>query len=252
MFKKVLLFVSIVAVVGCAPKNYKLLQENKETGLATNGADTLNSDSFVSSVPVSLDYRILKHDRLSINIYQHPDLMPSSLIENGLLVDAQGYISLPLVHRVRVAGLTQTEAAKMLERRYAKYLRNPALNLEVLNKRIYVLGEVNKPGPIKVDKEYMTILEAVASAGGLTDNSVRDNIIIVSKDASGNMSLRKVDLTNFDKLRASNIVIKPNDVIYVQPNSAKEFKIASDNITAPLRAITDIISPFAAVHSLTN
>ena len=77
-------------------------------------------------------------------------------------------------------------------------------------------------------------------------------LAVKTGDANGHMNLRRVDLTNFDKLRASNIVIKPNDVIYVQPNSAKEFKIASDNITAPLRAITDIISPFAAVHSLTN
>ena len=247
MIKKILLFITILALVGCAPKNYKLLQENVDSsGAVVNSYSNYGT----SSLPARIDYRILKHDRLAVNIYQHPDLIPPSLIANGLLVDSNGYVSLPLVHRVRVAGLTQTQAAKMLERRYAKYLRNPALNLEVLNKRIYVLGEVKKPGPIKVDKEYMTILEAVASAGGLTDNAVRDNIIIVSRDANGNMNLRRVDLTNFNKLRASNITIKPNDVIYVQPNSAKEFKIASDNITAPLRAITDVVSPFASVRAL--
>ncbi len=244
MLKKFLLFVAILSLVGCSSKNYKLLQ--------TEGNSASYTNYRASSVPARIDYRILKHDRLAINIYQHPDLIPPTLVQNGILVDSSGYISLPLVHRVRVAGLTQTQAAKMLERKYAKYLRNPALNLEVLNKRVYVLGEVKKPGPINADKDYMTILEAVASAGGLTDNAVRDNIIIVSRDANGNMSLRRVDLTNFNKLRASNILIKPNDVIYVQPNSAKEFKIASDNITAPLRAITDIVSPFAAIHTLTQ
>ena len=248
MLKKFLLFITILAVVGCAPKNYKLLQEGTSSEASTNIVNNYSTNS----VPARIDYRILRHDRLSIDIYQHPDLIPPSLVQNGILVDSSGYVSLPLVHRVRVAGLTQTEAAKLLERKYAKYLRNPALNLEVLNKRIYVLGEVNKPGPINIDKDYMTILEAVASAGGLTDNAVRDNIIIVSRDANGNMSLRRVDLTNFNKLRASNIIIKPNDVIYVQPNSAKEFKITSDNITAPLRAITDIVSPFAAIHTLTQ
>ena len=250
MIKKVLLFIAVLALVGCAPKNYKLLQDNvNSSGSAVRGS---SANYTASNLPARIDYRILKHDRLAINIYQHPELIPPALIQNGLLVDSSGYVSLPLVHRVRVAGLTQTQAAKMLERRYAKYLRNPSLNLEVLNKRIYVLGEVKKAGPIQVDKEYMTILEAVASAGGLTDNAVRDNIIIVSRDANGNMNLRRVDLTNFDRLRASNIVIKPNDVVYVQPNSAKEFKIASDNIVAPLKLITAIVSPFAAVHTLTN
>jgi len=256
MFKKVLLFVTVLFLVGCAPKNYKLLQENVDSAGNKVANTTSSSNSYTnyetSSVPARIDYRILKHDRLAINIYQHPDLIPPTLAQNGLLVDSSGYISLPLVHRVRVAGLTQTQAAKLLERKYAKYLRNPALNLEVLNKRIYVLGEVKNAGPINVDKEYMTILEAVASAGGLTDSAVRNNIIIVSRDENGNMSLRRVDLTNFDKLRVSNIIIKPNDVIYVQPNSSKEFKIASDNIVAPLKMISDIVSPFAAVHSLTN
>jgi len=255
MIKKVLLFVSVLLLVGCAPKNYKLLQENMDSAgnVVENSSGTSSYSSYTASnLPARIDYRILKHDRLAINIYQHPELIPPALIENGILVDSSGYVSLPLIHRVRVAGLTQTQAAKMLERRYAKYLRNPALNLEVLNKRVYVLGEVKKPGPIKVDKEYMTILEAVSSAGGLTDSAVRDNIIIVSRDANGNMNLRRVDLTNFDKLRASNITIKPNDVIYVQPNSAKEFKIASDNITEPLRAITDILTPFATVRTLTK
>ena len=254
MIKKILLFITILALVGCAPKNYKLLQENvNSSGVVENtSAGNSYTDNSVSSIPARIDYRILKDDRLAVNIYQHPDLIPPSLIQNGILVDSSGYVSLPLVHRVRVAGLTQTEAAKLLERKYAKYLRDPALNLEVLNKRIYVLGEVKKPGPVKIDKEYMTILEAVASAGGLTDDAIRNNIIVISRNANGNMSLRKVDLTNFDKLRASNIIIKPNDVIYVQPDSAKEFRISSNNIMAPLKMITAIVSPFAAIHSLTN
>ena len=254
MFKKVLLFVAVLSLVGCAPKNYKLLQENVDSAGNTvaNSATSSYSSYEASSIPARIDYRILKHDRLAINIYQHPDLIPPTLAQNGLLVDSSGYVSLPLVHRVRVEGLTQTQAAKMLERRYAKYLRNPALNLEVLNKRIYLLGEVKKPGPVNVDKEYMTILEAIAFAGGLTDNAIRNNIIIVSRDARGNMSLRRVDLTNFNALQASNIAIKPNDIIYVQPNSAKEFQIASKNMVAPLKLITDIVSPFATIHALTN
>ncbi len=244
--KTLIMILAVILLTGCTPKNYKLLQESVD-----NNGNRVSVDYSTSvTIPAKIDYRILNHDRLAINIYQHPDLIPPTLASNGILVDSNGYVSLPLIHRVKVAGLTQTQAAKMLERRYAKYLRNPALNLEVLNKRVYVLGEVKKAGPINVDKEYMTILEAIAFAGGLTDNAMRNNIIIVSRDGIGRMKLRKLDLTNFDKLRASNIVIKPNDVIYVQPNGAKEFEIASNNITAPLKFIANIVSPFATVKSL--
>ena len=246
MLKKIILLITVLIISGCTQKNYKLLQDNP------NGEQVSYSETDTATLPAKLDYRILKNDRLAITIYQHPELIPANLADRGILVDSNGDVSLPLVHRVHVAGLTQTQAAKKLERRFAKYLKNPALNLEVLNKRIYVLGEVNKPGAVNVDKEYMTILEAVAFAGGLKDTAERDNIIVVSRDANGRMKLRKIDLTNFNKLQASNIVIKPNDVIYVQPNGAKEFKIASDNITAPLKFVTDIVSPFAMVKSLSN
>jgi len=248
MQKTTITLLTLALLTGCTPKNYKLLQDSVDN----NGNKVTINYPSSTTLPAKIDYRILNHDRLSINIYQHPDLIPPTLATNGILVDSNGYVSLPLIHRVKVSGLTQTQAAKLLERRYAKYLKNPALNLEVLNKRVYVLGEVKKAGPINVDKEYMTILEAIAFAGGLTDNAMRNNIIIVSRDINGRMKLRKLDLTNFDRLKASNIVIKPNDVIYVQPNGSKEFQIAANNITAPLKFITDIVSPFAAVKSLGN
>ena len=251
MIKRAILIIAVLLMAGCSSKNYKLLQNKAGSSGVTANSSVSGTQSYYSSrnIPAKIDYRILKHDRLAITIYQHPDLIPSG---KGILVDSNGYVSLPLLHRVHVAGLTQTEAAQMLERRYAKYLRNPALNLEVLNKRIYVLGEVKKPGPVKVDKEYMTILEAIAFAGDLTDNAVRDNIIIVSRDANGNMSMRRLDLTNFNKLQASNMIIKPNDIIYVQPDSAKEFKLNTTNMVYPLQLISNIVSPFATVKALSD
>ncbi len=57
-------------------------------------------------------------------------------------------------------------------------LNSPSVYVEVLNKRIYVLGEVNRPGVVKLDKEKMTLFEALAFSGDLTDNAVRNNIII--------------------------------------------------------------------------
>ncbi len=237
--KSLILFFILLIAAGCSPKNYKLLQGGDES----YGSQTVSAQ---------IDYRILKHDRLAINIYRHPELIPPNLVQNGILVDSSGYISLPLIHRVHVAGLTQTEAAQKLERRYAKYLKDPALNLEVLNKRIYVLGEVKNPGPVKVDKESMTILEAIAFAGGLTDDAVRDSVIVASRDASGRMSLRKLDLSNFNRLQASNIFIKPNDVVYVQPSSTKEFKVGSGSILEPLKAISTALSPFASIKVITD
>ncbi len=199
-----------------------------------------------------IEYKIQPNDRLSVIIYQYPELTPTTMNEKGLLVDSRGHISLPLVHKVKVAGYSQSGAARMLESRYKKYLTDPSLNIEVINKRIYVLGEVKSPGVVKLDNEYMTVLQAIASAGGLTDQAMRDAVFIVNEDGHKNMRMRKVDLTSFSALQATNLTVKPNDIIYVQPNKWKSFRVASDDFTAPFETITRIAAPFVTLKYLSD
>ena len=206
----------------------------------------------------TIDYRILPHDRLQVSIYSNPELasygsagdnniLSNEIQRNGMLVNAEGYIFLPLLNRVKVAGLTQTEAAARITELYKTYLKIPLVYIEVLNKRVYMLGEVNKPGPIEVDREKLTLLEAIALAGDLTDSAIRDNIIIVSHNTLNNkMYIRSVDLVHFDQLSISNMMLKPNDIVYVQPDGWKEFKVASDNVTTPLVTISQIAAGYAS------
>jgi polysaccharide biosynthesis/export protein len=198
----------------------------------------------------SIEYIIQPNDRLAVTIYKYPELTPTSLNEKGTLVDSKGYISLPLIHRVKVAGYSQTSAARTIEKKYANFLTDPSLYLEVVNKRVYVLGEVNKQGPVTLDNEYMTVLQAITSAGGLTDAALRDEVYIVSHDSEKNMHMRKVDMTSFSALQASNLTVKPNDIIYVQPNSFKQFRVASNDYLLPLDTITRLAQPFVTLKYL--
>ena len=199
-----------------------------------------------------IEYLIQPNDRLSVLIYQYPELTPTDMNTKGLLVNSRGYISLPLIHQVKVSGYSQSGAARMLESRYKKYLTDPSLNLEVINKRVYVLGEVKKPGVVQLENEYMTILQAIASSGGLTDQAQRDSVFIVNQDGQRNMRMRKVDLTSFASLQSTNLMIKPNDIIYVQPNKWKSFRVASDDFTAPFETITKIAAPFVTLKYLSD
>ncbi|MEA3418053.1 MAG: polysaccharide biosynthesis/export family protein [Campylobacterota bacterium] len=198
------------------------------------------------------EYKIHALDRLSVVIYQYPELTPTEMNEKGILVDSQGYIALPLIHKVKVAGYTQSGAARMLESRYKKYLTDPALNLEVLNKRAYVLGEVNKPGVVVLDNEYMTVLQAIANAGDLTDAAQRNEVYVVSDSGREHVTMRRVDLTSFSAMQNSNMVIKPNDIIYVSPNKWKSFRVASDDFTSPFVTITKIAAPFVTLKYLSD
>jgi len=244
-FIKLSLVTTIFFVInGCSDKKYTLMQTQKpplEQSAYTNSG---------ASRYVQFEYRIQPHDRLAVTAYKYPEITPMDINKNGLLVDGSGYVSLPLIHRVKLAGLTQPQATKKLERLYRKYLRDPSFNVEVLNKRVYVLGEVKKPGVVPLDRERLTVLEALAYAGDLTDNAVRDNIVILSRDASGKMSMRKVDITNFNSMQASNMLIKPNDIIYVQPDNWKKVKVNTQNLSAILGSVSAIASPYFVIKNL--
>jgi len=244
IIKYTVIFVFTFLIIGCSNKKYTLVQT--QTSPIEQSAYTESG----SNRYVEFEYKIQPHDRLAITAYKYPEITPTNINQNGILVDGSGYVSLPLIHRVHLAGLTQPQATKKLERLYRKYLRNPSFNVEVLNKRVYVLGEVNKPGVIPLDRERLTILEAIAYAGDLTDNAVRDNIVILSRNSSGKMSMRKIDLTNFDKMQVSNILIKPNDIIYVQPDNWKKVRVNTQNLSSILGAVSSIASPYFLIKNL--
>ena len=87
------------------------------------------------------EYKIQPHDRISITMYNHPELGTTSATSQkqdirGVLVNSQGYVRLPLVKSIRIAGLKQTAAQKKVEKAYGAYLEDAELDLQVLNKRI--------------------------------------------------------------------------------------------------------------------
>lgn len=229
-------------------------------GLSGCGGDMeiLKTDKNLSQESVkvsarSIEYRILPQDRLEIILYKDPSQLSESrtglagdtMNSKGILVNAEGYITMPLIGKVKVAGLTQTEAAEKITKMYKKYLNTPSVYLEVMNKRILVLGEVRNPGVITIDKEKMTLFEAIAHAGDFTNSAIRNEIIIVSSDKHG-IRMRTVDLTNFDKMNYASLMLRPNDIVYVKPNSWKQFKVASSDVTSTLDPILKIAGAYAA------
>ena len=204
------------------------------------------------------DYRILAHDRVDVVLYKNPNQevlmsqpeLGQSVHKSGILVDSAGYITLPLIGAVRVKGLTQSSASKAIESKYKKYINTPSVYVEVLNKRLFVLGEVKRPGVVKIDKESMSLFEALAFAGDITDAAIRHNIIIVSANARGKMQMRRIDLTKFDTMNLHTLMLKPNDIVYVQPNEWKLFKVAADDITSIFKTTSTIVAPFVALKYL--
>ena len=252
MLKKSLLLLTgvVFLLVGCAGnKDYALVQSKSENTQTTRVTDR------------SIEYRILPQDRLEISLYKDPaqssegiasNELGQSMNKKGILVNTAGYVTLPLIGKIKIAGLSQSQAADRITAQYKKYLNTPTVYLEVLNKRIFVLGEVKKPGVVDLDKEKMTLFEAIAHAGDLTDAAVRHEIMILSNSPTRGMQMRKVDLTNFDTMNYASLMLRPNDIVYVKPNDWKAFKVASDDYTAPFVTIAKIAAPFVTLKYLSD
>jgi polysaccharide export outer membrane protein len=234
---------------GAATGEYKLLQTEKDLTKQT-----------VNVSARSIEYRILPQDRLMISLYKDPQsaadggsgVLGQSMNQSGLLVNAAGYVPLPLIGKTKLAGLTQTQASDRIIREYKKYLNTPSVYVEVLNKRIFVLGEVGSPGVIQMKNEKMTLFEALALSGDFKNSAVKSNVVIVSSSQSRGMQMRTVDMTNFDTMNYASLMLRPNDIVYVQPNDWQEFKVGSSDVLSLLDPIIKLASTYAVFALLVD
>lgn len=212
---------------GCSGKSkqYVLFNDNGKMANCTTDLNRNMADAHY-------EYHIMPNNRLSILIFNHPELSTRDVRaqvapadERGALVAQDGTVSLPLIGVVRVAGLTERECADLLTREYARYLKNSHVTVEVLNKRVIVLGEVKKPGQVNIIEDTTNILEALGRSGGLTDYAQRDKILIIRGTADKPI-VKTLNLTSVSALTSGGLRLYPNDVVYVMPNAQRQRNLA--------------------------
>lgn len=178
--------------------------------------------------------RLQPGDRLSIIIHSKNSEMVEMFNlstknlsgSNGVslyTVDASGKIDMPVLGLIDVEGLTRTEVADLVKYRLlsANLLRDPIVIVEYAQMGYYVMGEVNAPGRIEIDKDRINILEALISAGDLTINGQRENILVLRTENGVQVPYR-INLTETRSVYASPaFYVQQNDIIYVEPNEQR-------------------------------
>ncbi|MCE5336082.1 MAG: polysaccharide export protein [Desulfobacteraceae bacterium] len=158
-------------------------------------------------------YQIGTGDVLEITVYGE-----ESLNRTGLVVRPDGKISFPLVGDIEVGGLTTTQAKDSLEKQLREYIPGAVAAVSVVqlgSLQYYVVGKVNKPGMYNVSKP-LTVLQALAMAGGLTPFADESKIIIMRNYGSETARLP----FNYKKIKRGlnveeNILLKRGDVVVV-------------------------------------
>ena len=141
----------------------------------------------------------------------------------GYTVDSNGNIDFPVLGEIHVAGLTRQQTAELIKRRLIEgnLIKDPVVTVEYMNLGVYVMGEVSKPGRYGVNKDRLTILDAISMAGDLTIYGKRDNITVMRME-NGVQHIYEVDLTSAMNVFNSPVFyLRQNDVIYVEPNKMR-------------------------------
>ncbi len=136
------------------------------------------------------------------------------------LVDSKGIIDFPVLGKIKIIGKTRTEVVGMLSQKIASYIKNPIVNLRIMNFKVSVMGEVTNPGTFSINSERLTLIEALSMAKDLTIYGKRDNILII-REVDGKKSFNRVDLTKADFINSPFYYLSQNDVVYVEPNRTK-------------------------------
>jgi polysaccharide export outer membrane protein len=245
--KHILLIFAIIAFSACSSKDDYIL---------FNKAQNAQKERTIEVKNIEFEYKIQPYDRVSIIVYKHPEFSSTTIgnsqAERGILVNSKGFLRLPLIRKVHIAGLSQTQAEDKIAHKYRTYLKHPDIQIEVINKRAYVIGEVNKPGEIPLVNERLTLLQLIAKAGDMTDAANRHSILIIKNGQMSRVHTKIVNLTDVNALATANLMIEPNDIVYVMPNGMKAFNNKVNEISPIFQLVANILQPFVNVKFLTN
>ena|SRR6218665_220412 len=137
----------------------------------------------------------------------------------GYLVNSKGEISLPILGKFVVAGKNRMQLEEEIILKLEGQLKNPTVQIQILNFKITVLGDVKSPGTFKIPNERITLLEAIGLAGDLRMSGVRENVKVI-RDSLGVKNEYIINLTDNSVFNSPAYYLQQNDVVYVQPNAA--------------------------------
>ena len=142
---------------------------------------------------------------------------------SGYTVDTDGYINFPVLGKIKVEGMTREQIAEYLtgQLKEQELIQDPVVTVEFMNLGVSVLGEVNRPGRISINRDNLTILDALSEAGDLTIFGKREKVLVLRQE-NGKQRVYGINLCSADQLYTSPVYyLQQNDVVYVEPNDTK-------------------------------
>lgn len=136
------------------------------------------------------------------------------------LVDFNGNIEFPVLGTLHIAGMTRIELTAFLKEKISVYAKDPIVNIRLINFTVTIIGEVSSPGTFTIQKERISLPEALGLAHDLTIFGERKNVLLI-REVDGRKKFAKIDLTSVNSVSSPLYYLQQNDVIVVEPNKAR-------------------------------
>jgi polysaccharide export outer membrane protein len=218
--------------------------------------DTTSKKSFYIAEPV-----IQKNDQLSIQVtsasldagvdalYNQQYVGTGSQYSYGYLVDQKGNLELPRIGVIHVEGITKDSLASEIKTRLKSQLAEPTVVIRFTNFRIIVIGEVGSPGVHSIPVENLTLLEALAMAGDITEFGKKKEVKIL-RENKGQRQLGIVDVTTTKLFESPYYQLQQNDVIMVEQTRYKLRATEQQRIMQQIGFGLTIITSIALLYNI--
>lgn len=170
-----------------------------------------------------------------------------TLKRDGYMVGKNGIINIPIVGEFKIAGMTIDQAEDALTAELSKRVKDPQVVVTIVNFKITVVGEVNKPNTFIIPDDRVNVLEALGMAGDMTVFGKRDNVLVIRTNGDSK-TMKRLDLNDKTILHSPYFYLKQNDIVYVQPDKSKS--IEYDKNIRILPVISAALSAAAVVAAV--
>ncbi len=247
----VLLFISL-AILSCASKKDIYYFQDSEN---------LNLENINHSFDPVIEINDILHISLSsINnellrpfLKKDPQIQQTNNTNTGLdgyLVNINGLINFPVLGEIEVAGHTRDYVKNILKNKLLNYIKDIVVDIRIINFKVTVLGEVNKPGVYTIEDERVTLPEAIAMAGDLTVDGKRKTISVI-REENGIQKVARIDITNTEFYNSPFFYLKQNDLIYAEPSGKGVSKSGYiSDIASVLSIVTVLLSSIILITNI--
>lgn len=253
MFRKQALFALSILLFcfSCIP-NKKLVYLQKKAG---NEVPVLTQEEYQAQFKAYkvqtgdvLNVKVLSQDPLSVAAFNvdamsgnsQMQLSITQLYVTGYSVDELGFIEIPLLGKVSVKDKTIVEITDILSKGIDKFASNATVKVKLVSFKVTVLGEVRIPGVHYIYNDRATLLEVLGYAGDLTDLANRQTIKLY-RTVNQKVQVTSIDLTDRKLIESNVFFLLPNDVLYVEPTKAKNFRLNLPAISLMVSSLTTIL-----------